>query len=346
MSVDTGIPSSPTRPARSPMSAVGRWSVWAAITCWVGANAYVALTSRSALPFDWPARAGRETWEILLETNVALLQVLLLMGLVYWLTRRRSDPRVADRAPDRHRATTEVVGLLAYGVLGMLGGFFLARAFGWHPFGLHLAGTLFGTHAHLDQAEVLTWAAYNFVVYAVVPLLYFGRQYSRAELGLRSTAWKNDLLLIGVILSVETGFQIIALQPSSLDLPPGLLARGAALTFVLYLFGAVLPAMVFVYAILIPRFLRITGSPTATVLCGGLTYAGLHFWDAWTVLTTTRTAALSIIFLIFTYLGPGMFKSFITLRTGNAWVHVWAYHAFAPHTLVDTPHIIEIFRLR
>lgn len=109
----------------------------------------------------------------------------------------------------------------------MLGGFLLARAFGWHPFGLHLAGTLFGTHAHLDQAEVLTWAAYNFVVYAVVPMLCFGRRYSRTELGLRSTAWKNDLLVIGVVLLVETSFQIVALQPSSLDLPPGLLARGA-----------------------------------------------------------------------------------------------------------------------
>ena len=346
MSVDTGIPSSPTRPARRPMSAVGRWSVWAAITCWVGANAYVALTSPAALPFDWPTRAGLETWEILLETNVALLQVLLLMALVYWLTRRRPDPRVADRAPGRRRAARETFGLLAYGVLGMVGGFLLARAFGWHPFGLHLAGSLFGTHAHLDRTEVLAWAAYNFVVYAVVPMLYFGRRYSRTELGLRSTAWKNDLLVIGVVLLVETCFQIIVVQPSSLDLPPELLARGAALTFVLYLFGAVLPAMVFVYAILIPRFLRITGSPTATVLCGGLAYAGLHFWDAWTVLTTTHTAALSIIFLVFTYLGPGMFKSFITLRTGNAWVHVWAYHAFAPHTLIDTPHIVEIFRLR
>lgn len=346
MSVDTGTSIPPASPAHTTNRALGRRSLWVAIVCWVSANAYVALTSPTALPFDWPARAGRKTWEVLLETNVALLQVLLLMGLVYWLTRRRPDPRVADRAPAGRRAVLETFGLLGYGALGMVGGFLLARAFGWHPFGLHLAGTLFGTHAHLDQAEVLTWAAYNFVVYAVVPMLYFGRRYSRTELGLRSTAWKNDLLVIGVVLLVETSFQIVALQPSSLDLAPGLLARGAALTFVLYLFGAVLPAMVFVYAILVPRFLRITGSPTATVLCGGLTYAALHFWDAWTVLTTTHTAALSIIFLIFTYLGPGMFKSFITLRTGNAWVHVWAYHAFAPHTLVDTPHIVEIFRLR
>jgi len=35
----------------------------------------------------------------------------------------------------------------------------------------------------------------------------------------------------------------------------------------------------------------------------------------------------------------------LTLRTGNAWVHVWAYHAISPHTIVDTPLIAKIFRI-
>ncbi|MFD0548112.1 hypothetical protein ACFQ0X_02260 [Streptomyces rectiviolaceus] len=34
-----------------------------------------------------------------------------------------------------------------------------------------------------------------------------------------------------------------------------------------------------------------------------------------------------------------------TLRTGNAWVHVWANHALAPHTLADTRHVVHIFRV-
>ncbi len=41
-----------------------------------------------------------------------------------------------------------------------------------------------------------------------------------------------------------------------------------------------------------------------------------------------------------------MIKSFLTLRTGNAGVHVWAYHAIAPHVTVDTPNIVNVFRLR
>lgn len=346
MSVDTGRPAplSQRPPRRTRLRGV-RWFSATAL-CWVGATLYVALTSPATLPFDWPARPAQPTWAVLVETNIALAQVLLLMGVVYWLTRRRPSPRLEDRAPPRRQAVYETLGLLAYGLIGLLGGFLLARAFGWHPFGLHLAGTLFGTHAHLGRAEVLTWAAYNFLVYATVPLLYFRRRYSPMALGLRSTARKNDLLVIGVVLTLETVFQVVALQPASLDLQPGLLLRGALLTFFAYLLGAVLPAMIFVYAILIPRFLRITGSPTATVLCGGLTYAGLHSWDAWTVFADTHTTVLSIILLIFTYLGPGMIKSFLTLRTGNAWVHVWAYHALAPHTLIDTPHIIAVFRLR
>ena len=82
------------------------------------------------------------------------------------------------------------------------------------------------------------------------------------------------------------------------------------------------------------------------VALGGLTYAALHVWDAWTVFTSPNAAVVSVIFLVFTYLGPGMIKTHLTLRTGNAWVHVWAYHALAPHTLVDTPHIVHAFGIR
>jgi len=324
----------------------GHWSLWVAAAGWVAANGWVAITAPRALPFDWPARAGRSTLQILVEVNLALAEVLILMGVVYLLTRRRAPVDVAARAPDRHRARAETIALLAYGATGLLGGFLLARAFGWHPFGLHLAGTLFGTHEHLPPAEVVTWAGYNVVVYAVIPLLYFRRRYSSLALGLRSTDARNDVLVIIVVLGLETAFQIFALAPATLNLPPGQLVAGAAFTFLLYMAGAVLPAMVFVYAILVPRYLALTGSVTATVLCGGLTYAGLHFWDAWTVFTSPQSAALSLIFLLFTYLGPGMIKTYLTLRTGNAWVHVWGYHAFAPHTLLDTPHILDTFHLR
>ena len=57
-------------------------------------------------------------------------------------------------------------------------------------------------------------------------------------------------------------------------------------------------------------------------------------------------STLSLIVLFLQYLGPGMVKSLLTLRTGNAWVHVWAYHAIAPHVIIDTPTIDEICGIR
>lgn len=45
------------------------------------------------------------------------------------------------------------------------------------------------------------------------------------------------------------------------------------------------------------------------------------------------------------FFGPGMMKSVLTLRTGNAWVHALSYHAVAPHVIVDTPLVVRIFAI-
>jgi hypothetical protein len=103
--------------------------------------------------------------------------------------------------------------------------------------------------------------------------------------------------------------------------------------------------MIFVYSLLLPRYLKVTGSVVTTVILGGLTYTLLHFFDAWTSYQSLHNGTLSIIFLGLLYFGPGMFKSVLTIRTANAWVHVWAYHAFVPHVLGDTPEIVKIFGL-
>ncbi|HKA67870.1 MAG TPA: hypothetical protein VKG85_02000 [Actinomycetes bacterium] len=321
-------------------------SVRVAAVGWVAANALVVAVGSGGLPFDWPTLPGRAASERLVETNLALLEVFALMGVVYLLTRRRAAPDLAARAPRRVVARRETVALLAYGVLGLIGGFFLARSFGWHPFGLHLAGTLYGTHQHVEPAEAVVWAAYNLIVYAVAPLIFFRRRYSATALNLTSTNRGNDALVMVVVLLIESVVQVLALKPAILDLSTRQLALGVPLTFVLYLAGAVLPAMVFIYAILVPRYLRLTGSTATTVILAGLTYTLLHLWDAWTVFNSPRSAVLSVIFLLFTYFGPGMIKAVLTVRTGNAWVHVLAYHALAPHTLGDTTHMVEVFDIR
>jgi len=81
------------------------------------------------------------------------------------------------------------------------------------------------------------------------------------------------------------------------------------------------------------------------VILGGVTYTLLHCFDGWLVFTSPGAAVLSVVFLFLQYFGPGLIKTVLTLRTGNAWVHVWAYHAIAPHAIADTPLIVKIFKL-
>ena len=66
----------------------------------------------------------------------------------------------------------------------------------------------------------------------------------------------------------------------------------------------------------------------------------------WSSFRTLSDTALSLLFVFLTYTGPGMFKSFVTLRTSNAWIHAIGYHAVAPNTLLDAPMIAKIFGLR
>ena len=110
--------------------------------------------------------------------------------------------------------------------------------------------------------------------------------------------------------------------------------------------GTVLPTMVLIYAILLPRYLSLTGSAISTVLLGGLTYAAMHLVEGWSAFGSPRDAALSLLFVLLSYVGPGMIKSVLTLRTGNAWVHALGYHAVAPHVVVDAPLVVKIFGIR
>ena len=193
--------------------------------------------------------------------------------------------------------------------------------------------------------EVWIWASYNFLVFAVAPYLYFRRRYTNTQLNLRSTNRRNDALLIVVVLVIESAFELAVFDKNIFRLSPYQVLLGAPLTFFVFFIGTVLPTMVLIYAILLPRYLKLTGSTISAVLLGGITYAAMHIVEGWSAFDSPRHAALSLMFVLLQYFGPGMIKSVLTLRTGNAWVHAVSYHAVAPHVLVDTPLMVKIFGL-
>lgn len=344
------VPEVPVRPVprlREVTRLLKRRSVQLALFGWLAVNVLLVALADGHLPLHASALARPPAIAEVITTDLMFVEVFALMVVVHLMTRRRAVPDIASRAPAVPRARTETLLVLGYGVAAMLGGFALGHAFGWHAFGFHLDGMVIRTGQQVVPAEVYAWAGYNLFAYALLPLAVFRRRYTSEQLGLRSAGRRADLMLILLVLAIESVVQLtLANGATILDLPVRQAVLGGLATFAVCFAGTVLPAMVFIYAILTPRYLRLTGSVPATVILGGLTYALLHFFDGWTNFASPADAMISAGYLLLFYTGPGMFKTFITIRTANAWTHVWAYHAIAPHTLLDTPMFVKVLGIR
>jgi hypothetical protein len=308
----------------------------------VGYLAVIGLAARH-LPFDRPAIAHLPFALQMAAPSITLVEVFVLMGLAFLLTRSRAIPNMAARAPPRSVALSETLLVLCYAALGQIGGWILGPLLGYRAFSFHIAGTVFGCSVTPQRGELWTWALYNFSVFALVPYLYFRRRYTNSELNLRSSDRRGDTVLILIVLTIESAFELVAFDNNVFHLSRHQVLLGAPLTFLIFFIGTVLPTMVLIYAILLPRYLKITGSAISAVLLGGLTYAAMHIVEGWSAFDSPRNTALSLIFVLLQYFGPGMIKSVLTLRTGNAWVHAFSYHIIAPHVIVDTPLVVKIF---
>lgn len=319
--------------------------VQATAALWVVAYLVVLWLADGSLPFDRPAVAKLPFALQVAAPSITMLEIFVLMALVFLLTRRRLVPDQASRSPDRQTALRETLLLIGYAAVGQVGGWILGPALGYRPFSFHIAGTVFGCGIAPQRSEMWTWALYNFVVFALLPYGYFRRRYTNTQLNLRSTDRKNDALLIFTVIVVESAFELMAFDNTIFHLRARQVLLGAPLTLLIFFIGTVLPTMVLIYAILLPRYLRLTGSATTAVLLGGLTYAAMHIVEGWSTFDSSRNATLSLIFVLLQYFGPGMFKSVLTLRTGNAWVHALSYHIIAPHVIVDTPLVVKTFAI-
>jgi hypothetical protein len=272
--------------------------------------------------------------------------IILGLGLISLLARRRAFPDLSRRAPDCAKAWHEVICLWIYVAIVLVVGQIIGKHFFGEGIALHLNGSLVGATRVQSPTEVITWAVYNGVLLALVPYMVFRlRGYSNEALSLKSSNLANDTLIIVVILAIGCGLDLGLSKHNILMLTPHQQLFGGVLSFVLHLFGTDLPIMIVIYAILLPRYARLA-SPMTAYLLGAVSYPVTHIFESWTHYGSLREGAASVILVILTFFPAGLMKSFLTMRTGNAWVHLWAYHAISPHVTIDTPLVVHDFDIQ
>lgn len=313
------------------------YSAAVAISYWLGAN---------GLPGVRPSLEDMPVFTQLVVVPVLFAVVYLptFLAVTYAITRNRRAPDLASRAPERSVARSEILMLLAYGFAMLVLGQFIGRAFWGEGIGFHLHGSLFGATVDVTGDQVLAWVAYNFLAYAVIPYLFFRRRgYDHDAMNLRSSNRKNDIKVVLAIVAL--GVPVDLLNGNLFDLTGQQLLIGVPVSLGVHLFGTALPTLMFL-TIVLPRYLKLTESVTTTVILGGLTYAGLHIFEYWAGYDSLTNSALSLTLVFLQFFVPGVIKSFLTLRTGNAWVHLWGYHVISPHLAGDTPIIVKYFGIK
>jgi hypothetical protein len=273
-----------------------------------------------------------------------LVLVVLMFGVVALLTRKRPVIDLAQRAPESSIARRETLAMWAYAAVVMVAG----RLIGQHLFdegiALHLNGSLVGATRVQSPIEVYTWAAYNGILLALIPYVVFRmRGYSNEQLNLRSANLRSDLLVIVVVLAFSGGMDMMGSNIFQLTRHQQLV--GGLMSFWLHLFGTDLPIMIVIYSILMPRYFKLF-SPMTAYLLGAVSYPTMHIFESGTRYDSIGAAAMSLTFVYLMFVPAGLMKSFLTWRTGNAWVHVWAYHAISPHVTVDTRLIVSDFGIK
>jgi hypothetical protein len=80
-------------------------------------------------------------------------------------------------------------------------------------------------------------------------------------------------------------------------------------------------------------------------LLGAASYPTSHIFESWTQYGSLTQSVSSLMLVYLTFFPARLMKSFLTARTGHAWVHLWAYHAISPHVTIDTRLIVKDFNI-
>jgi hypothetical protein len=273
-----------------------------------------------------------------------LMLVVLMFGLVALLTRKRPVIDLAHRAPECSTARRETLAIWTYAAVVMVAGRLIGQRLFGEGIALHLNGSLVGATRVQSPIEVYTWAAYNGILLALIPYVVFRmRGYTNEQLNLKSAKLKSDLLVIVVVLAFSAGMDMMG--PNIFQLTRHQQLVGGLMSFWLHLFGTDLPVMIVIYSILMPRYFKLF-SPMTAFLLGAVSYPTMHILESGTRYDSVEAAAMSLTFVYLLFIPAGLMKSFLTWRTGNAWVHVWAYHAISPHVTVDSRLIVNDFGIK
>jgi hypothetical protein len=231
---------------------------------------------------------------MVISSSIALLFLVLEIGLVALITRRRALPDLAARAPERGVALRETIALWLYGALVLLIGRFIGLHLFSESIAMHLNGSLVGATHVQSPVEVYTWAAYNATLIALVPYVVFRmRGYSNQQLNLTSSDLKSDVIVIAVVLAIGC-FMDLTLDGNFLKLTHHQQIVGGLLSFFLHLFGTDLPVMIFIYSVLMPRYAKLT-APVTAFLLGAASYPAMHVFESWTRYDSLAHSALSVI---------------------------------------------------
>ena len=315
-------------------------AVWVFTAFLIVAHLLILVVGSNGLELSLSGNSGMSDNLIFIGSGVLYAVVLFTVHLV---TRKRERIDFVALTPSKQVSALEILWLWVYALVALS---VLGLGFG---VGLHLPGTIFQPDIQLTASYTFIWAAVNFVLFAVIPYVVFrARGYSNKDLFLTSRNIRADILLIIIILVIESlgewfgipdGFRFFSMSPGQITL-------GGSLTILLHLVGTGIPIMIFVQSILVPRYMKLTNSVTASVILGGFSYATFHLYEFWTLYGSFETVLLSIIFVYLQFTGAGMIKAFMTLRSGNAWTHLWGYHMIAPHLWMDAIIIVTAFGIR
>jgi len=315
-----------------------------AVFLWLVLSLSAGVLTRHGVPLNVPALNRMNPMFAVAFSSIAIAVLLAEMGIVLFLTRGRPSPELDQRAPDRAIAKKETWSLCIYILIIMIIGHYLGQYFFGEGIAMHLNGSVVGATRVQSPLEVWTWAAYNGILLALIPYIVFRcRGYSHQALNLKSVNLKNDCLVIAVVLLISCLLDLAG--PNIFQFSAHQQVAGGLLSFIINMAGTDLPIMVLIYSILLPRYVKLT-SPVTGFLLGAVSYPIMHLFESWTRYGSVSDSIVSLLFVFLTFFPPGLMKSFLTIRTGNAWVHLWAFHAISPHVTVDTRLLVHDFHIQ